>query len=143
MAQLNSWHPGWCAGMCNFDSYLSVSKLCRFQHFDPETKLIVAYLCIWHFRSLLYLFISAKHSTDKVSSAEAEVLSEGKHVVQTPACAARVLFYTGHRLQCQEQWQCVEELMQEKEKNRLGVSDSVFNAAFQWIGFYFHKDAFF
>lgn len=27
-----------------------------------------------------------------------------------------------------------------KGKGRLGVSDSVFNAAFQWIGFYFHKE---
>lgn len=41
---------------------------------------------------------------------------EGKHTVQTPVCAARALFYTCHRLQWQEEWQSVEELMQEKEK---------------------------
>lgn len=103
--------------MCNFDSYLSVSKLCRFEHFDPKTKLIVAYLCRWHFHSLLYLFIFAKHITDKVSSAKAVVLREGKHTVQTPTlvCAAIVLFYTRRGLKLQEQRQCVQERMQKRE----------------------------
>lgn len=60
---------------------------------------------LWHiyvydiFVRSFYLFISVKHSTDKVSSAEAEMLSEGKHLGQTPACAPRVLFYTCHRFQ--------------------------------------------
>lgn len=62
------------------------------------------------------------------------MLSEGKHTVQTPVCAASPVLDMSQAPKAGAVAKC-GRAQAGKGIPRLGVSDSVFNAAFQWTGF--------